>query len=679
MSGFADLELGLSRRPDGRYTAELRFITPNDDTDNRLIRDDAPIEINQTELIEHAVNPSKYGGYLFGQLFKDQKLHQTFESARAVANSLSVPLRLRLAISPNAPELHGFRWETLRDEANSRSLFTDEQLLFSRYLSSSDWRPIKLRPKGDLRALVAIANPMGLERWGMAAVDVAGEQARALTGLSSMPTTVLATKGSANLDNILNQMRDGIDIFYLVCHGSLKNGRPILYLEDEKNQLKEIAGEDFVERVRELSQRPRLIVLASCQSAGTSTGEDVLLALGPRLAEAGIPAVLAMQGQISMETNAAFMPAFFSELNRDGQIDRAMAVARGKVRSRADSWMPVLIMRLKSGRIWYVPGSSDDKGNFDKWPTLIRNITTKKGTPILGPGLVEPLMGSTREIAQRWADQFVFPMAPYERENLPQVAQYLAVNQDLDLLRDEFIKSLRHEMLRQYGEKLGADIAEADLKDLITAVGKAARDTNSADPHKVLASFKLPLYITTNFDTLLEDALREAGCAPQSIYCPWNSDLTNLPQTTYDANPDPKQPLVYHLFGMFEEPLSLVLTEDDYFDYLIAVTSDRELIPGVVQKAITDSPLLFLGFHVDDWDFRILFRSFKRKEGGSRRTKLTHIAAQIDPEEGRTIEPERARRYLEKYFDDEKNISIYWGTSEDFIRDLASRPELRQQ
>jgi len=40
--------------------------------------------------------------------------------------------------------------------------------------------------------------------------------------------------------------------------------------------------------------------------------------------------------------------------------------------------------------------------------------------------------------------------------------------------------------------------------------------------------------------------------------------------------------LVYKLFGQLAEPDSLVLTEDDYFDYLIGVTSNRDLIPEAV-------------------------------------------------------------------------------------------------
>ncbi len=64
-----------------------------------------------------------------------------------------------------------------------------------------------------------------------------------------------------------------------------------------------------------------------------------------------MPAVIAMQGNLTTETASVFMPTFFTELRRDGQVDRAMAVARGTVRDRPDWWVPVLYMNLKRGHI----------------------------------------------------------------------------------------------------------------------------------------------------------------------------------------------------------------------------------------------------------------------------------------------------------------------------------------
>ena len=128
--------------------------------------------------------------------------------------------------------------------------------------------------------------------------------------------------------------------------------------------------------------------------------------------------------------------------------------------------------------------------------------------------------------------------------------------------------------------------------------------------------------------------------------CHWNEELQPSP-SVYDAEPgfvpSVERPLVYHLFGHLRQPESVVLTEDDYFDYLIGVTGNKDLIPPVVRRARTDSALLFLGFQLDDWDFRVLFRSIMGQEGRTRRKRYAHVAAQINPEEGRILEPERAR------------------------------------
>jgi hypothetical protein len=65
------------------------------------------------------------------------------------------------------------------------------------------------------------------------------------------------------------------------------------------------------------------------------------------------------------------------------------------------------------------------------------------------------------------------------------------------------------------------------------------------------------------------------------------------------------------------------------------------------------------------------------QEGRRRRASLTHVAVQIDPEEGGTLEPERARSYLDDYFRFE-NISIYWGSAEDFIQELGAHWRARE-
>src|SRR5690606_4235449 len=116
----------------------------------------------------------------------------------------------------------------------------------------------------------------------------------------------------------------------------------------------------------------------------------------------------------------------------DGRIDGAVSATRGSVRDRDDWWMPVLYMSLKHGHIsWYEPGLGPADGNdFERWRPLLSHIQEGCCTPILGQGLLEPLVGSLREMARQWADEFEYPMAGDEREDLPLMAQYLTVKND---------------------------------------------------------------------------------------------------------------------------------------------------------------------------------------------------------------------------------------------------------
>ena len=48
---------------------------------------------------------------------------------------------------------------------------------------------------------------------------------------------------------------------------------------------------------------------------------------------------------------------------------------------------------------------------------------------------------------------------------------------------------------------------------------------------------------------------------------------------------------------------------------MIGVTRNRELIPKDVLEALVNSALLFVGFQLDDWQFRVLFHSLLDQQG----------------------------------------------------------------
>jgi hypothetical protein len=562
----------------------------------------------------------------------DPKVRTAFAEACAIADDSSTALRLRLLVGPSAPELHGLFWEALRNPDDGSPLFTGERILVSRYLTSADWRPVRRRPKGNLRGLIVIANPTDVESYrpggrALAALNVAAELERAKAGLEGIACAELASGGHASIDELVRQLRDGCDVLYLVCHGALIEGEAWLWLEDKAGRSQRVAASELTQRVRELRNVPALVVLASCQSAGggdaRTSDVGALAALGPGLAEAGVPAVLAMQSDVSIATMAEFMPVFFRELQRDGQIDRAVAAARGAVRGRDDWYVPVLFMRLRGGSLWYKPGF-EEGAQLTNWPAVLRQIQNQRWTPILGPGLTDALLGSRREIAQRWAETFHFPMAPHNREDLPQVAEFLAINQKAEIFpQNELISYLRSDLLERYRDEVPEELRErksselpADhLSKLISTIGAQRRKHVPAEPFAVLARLPVPIYVTAAQNDLISDALREVGREPRIDFCRWRDNLIDFPTVDADFRPDPKHPLVYHLFGRLEHPESLVLTEDNYFDFLIGMKKNKDFIPAVVKRALADTGLVFLGFQLDDWNFRVMFRVIMDQEG----------------------------------------------------------------
>jgi hypothetical protein len=708
-----DLELGLHRREAEAYEFEIRFSTPESDAET-WIAARVPVGINDLKAVgqpkfdievlgQTKYDVDDYGRKLFKYLFADTEVTKAFAKARAIADERKASLRVRLLVGSTAPELHSLFWESIRDPSDGSPLFTGERVLFSRYLSSADWRPVRRRPKANLRALVVVANPSDLAKYKLAALDVPTEMARAKSGLEGIARAELPSGGTATLDRVMRGLQDGYDILYLMCHGALVQDerdqipRAWLWLEDETAKSHKVLATELIQRVRELRNPPALIVLASCQSAGAgsearTSDAGVLASIGPGLAEAGVPAILAMQGDVTIATVAKFMPVFFRELQRDGQIDRAAAAARGAVRDRDDWYVPVLFMRLKGGCLWYAPGFEADAG-LENWDAVIQHIGASRWTPIIGPGLYDALLGSRREIARRWADTFHFPMAPYNREDLPQVAQYLAIKQRASTFpQNELIQYLGKELSAYFSDKLSEELRQFKpdepfpvkyVSRLISFLGSQQRKDNPAEPFRVLAGLPLPIYVTAAPNNLMADALRDAKKEPRVEFCRWNDDLLELPgiygkhATEPEFRPSVQQPLVYHLFGHLDFPESIVMTEDDYFDFLIGMMKNVEFIPDVVKRTFTDTGLVFLGFQLEDWNFRVMFRAIMSRPK-FRRKRYAHVAAQIYPEEGRLIEPSGARKYLESYFTD-VNISIYWGSAEDFARDLLTHWGNRNQ
>jgi hypothetical protein len=198
------------------------------------------------------------------------------------------------------------------------------------------------------------------------------------------------------------------------------------------------------------------------------------------------------------------------------------------------------------------------------------------------------------------------------------------------------------------------------------------------------------VYMTTNYDDFMGQALEKSarlnGEKPRLMVCPWNrlvrQKLARADQflsntALKQAEPAVQQPIIFHLHGHMALPESLVLTEDDYLEFLVELTRDRKLIPLQIREAIAESSLLFVGYRLSDWTFRVIFRSISNLLPFNVRGK--HISVQLEPPKDTTLPPEKrdafqekTKEYLRKSLQ-LQDVEVFWISADEFATELNRR------
>ncbi len=330
----------------------------------------------------------------------------------------------------------------------------------------------------------------------------------------------------------------------------------------------------------------------------------------------------------------------------------------------------------------------------------IRNahIFQKSGQPSAdkedpGTNYSGPRPNITEEIAQGWArggtfkegvdDPIVYPLT--DDIQIARVAQFYAlVHGDPVLAKQDYLEFLKDYLLT-VAESLTDETDAAELafiNELREEVNYTFSDVvneldfprcfhdQREDPLRILARLPIKIYITTSYHDFVEKELQAAGKNPQSRLCYWNGKPDNLqPEHTPDPQywPSVNTPLVYHLLGMEQYPPSMVLSEDDYLEFLWELASDREslregsmtissktrpdsIIPEYLRNAINDSSLLVLGYRLQDWDLKAVLHGLLKADELTYR-KGVSTAIHIDLENQQIVkDKEQAETYLRSYF-----------------------------
>jgi len=296
-----------------------------------------------------------FGQSLFEALLV-REVRTCYEMSLREARQQNKGLRLKLTIQPS--ELAGVPWEFLYDSRQGDFLCLSSKTPIIRHLEVSQaLEQLCVRP--PLNILGMVASPLDLD-----VLDVEHEKR-----LVEEATKDLQANGLVNLTWLEGQtwrdlqqaMRRGSwHIFHFIGHGdfdpSSDEGR--IALSDEAGS-KRLLKATHLARLLDAHDDLRLVLLNSCEGARGSEG-DPFSSTAATLVRRGVPAVVAMQYEISDEAAIEFSRNFYGAVADGLPVDAAVANARTAVSmdSPLEWGTPVLYMRSPDGRIFDISTES---------------------------------------------------------------------------------------------------------------------------------------------------------------------------------------------------------------------------------------------------------------------------------------------------------------------------------
>jgi hypothetical protein len=292
-----------------------------------------------------------FGSRLFDTVFGGE-VRACFRSSFDQASQQGKGLRIRLRIK-DVPGLLDLPWEYLYHSSLNRFLSLSNETPLVRYLDMPEFiRPLKVKP--PLKVLVMISSPTDYVQ-----LDVEREWAalnEALANLQEAGLITLERLESATLTALQRRLRLGdCHIFHFIGHGAFDQPTQdgVLILEGEEQRGRLISGHYLGTLLHD--HRPlRLAVLNACEGGRTSR-LDPFSGVAQSLVQQGIPAVIAMQFEVTDEAAITLAHEFYAAIADGLPIDGALAEARKAVFAHGNDveWgTPVLYLRSPDGRIF---------------------------------------------------------------------------------------------------------------------------------------------------------------------------------------------------------------------------------------------------------------------------------------------------------------------------------------
>jgi CHAT domain-containing protein len=294
-----------------------------------------------------------FGGQLYRALFHDD-LEVSLLRSLSEAAARRTGLRIRLRLS-DTPELAELPWEFLYDASRNRFLCLSHRTPLVRFLEVPDPpRPLAISP--PLQVLVMIASPSDYPQ-----LDVEQEWNKvqgALAPLEQAGQVHLTRSETATLAALRRQLRrTDLHVLHFVGHGGFdpqaQDG--VLAFEDQTGRARLVSGQDLGVLLHDHDPL-RLVVLNACEGARTDP-TDPFAGTAQSLIQQGIPAVVAMQFEITDPAAISLASELYAAIADGYPLDAALAEARKAIWADGNQieWAtPVLHLRAPDGLIFDV-------------------------------------------------------------------------------------------------------------------------------------------------------------------------------------------------------------------------------------------------------------------------------------------------------------------------------------
>jgi hypothetical protein len=360
VQGYDELRLRIDRREAGSYyvlasTRSAEVSTSFDLPFNELELENFILKVSRPRGRRRIDTSSiadarSFGGRLFTALFGGP-IHDLYREALTHARGEDRGVRITLCLS-GSPELIDVPWEYLFDDPDFLAVSAFTPVV--RYLDlPRSHRPLLVEP--PLRLLGVVSSPADYEQ-----LDVERERdnlQRALSGLTGAGAVELHWLERPTLGGLLKALQtDTFHALHYIGHGSYDRDseRGVLLFEDESGWARPVSGDKLGMVLHDFASL-RLAILNACEGARTAR-TDPFAGVAGALVQRDIPAVVAMQFEISDEAAIVFAGGFYEPLAGGLPVDASLAAARlAMLAERGDDieWgTPVLFMRVPDGRIF---------------------------------------------------------------------------------------------------------------------------------------------------------------------------------------------------------------------------------------------------------------------------------------------------------------------------------------